>query len=67
MEADLIESDEDDDLEPIFPGEDEVDEFDHESLDSDKTYYLDEDYNIWDEEENHIGTYDSENNAVVMN
>ena len=67
LEEEDIESDNDEELEPIFPGEDEVDEFDHDTLDGEKSYYLDEDYNIWDDEETHIGTYDSENNAVILN
>ena len=59
--------DEDEELEPLFPGADEVDEFEHDSLNDDKTYYLDEDYNIWDDEENHIGTYDNLNDVVITN
>ena len=61
------EEDDDEELELLFPGEDEVDEFEHDSLDDEKTYYLDEDYNIWDDEENHIGTYDNVNDVVLTN
>ena len=61
------EEEDDEELELLFPGEDEVDEFEHDSLDDEKCYYLDEDYNIWDDEENHIGTFDSMNNVVITN
>ena len=61
------EEEDDEELELLFPGEDEVDEFEHDSLDDAKSYYLDEDYNIWDDEENHIGTFDSVNNVVITN
>lgn len=67
LKEDAFEDEEDEELELLFPGEDEVDEFEHDSLDDEKTYYLDEDYNIWDDEENHIGTYDNVNNVVITN
>ena len=65
LDEEVIDSDEE--LELLFPGEDEVDEFEHDCLDTTKTYYLDEDYNVWDDEENHIGTYNSENDALIKN
>ena len=72
-DAELVEDDidsDDEELELIFPGEDDVDEFeqaDQCGLDADKTYYIDEDYNIWDDEESHIGVYNAAEEVIVMN
>ena len=52
--------------EPDFPGEDEVDEFSHESLEKweDIDFYKDEDDNVWDENMDFVGTYDDDDSTI---
>ena len=52
--------------EPDFPGEEEVEEFAHESLEKweDIDFYKDEDDNVWDENMEFVGTYDDDDNTI---
>jgi hypothetical protein len=52
--------------EPDFPGEDEIEEFEHESLNKweDIDFYKDDDDNVWDENKEFVGTYDDDDNTI---
>ena len=52
--------------EPDFPGEDDVEEFSHESLEQweDTDFYKDDDDNVWDENTDFVGTYDKDDNTI---
>ena len=70
--ADDVELEEEEELEeieveePEFPGEEEVEEFSHESLKKweDIDFYKDEDDNVWDENMEFVGTYDGDDNTI---
>lgn len=63
---DLSEIEDDSDVEeeePEFPGEDDVEEFDH-SLYPGQQLYLDEEHNVYSDEQVYIGKYDSETDTI---
>ena len=60
-------SDEEEELvEPDFPGAEEVEEFEHESLNQwdGVDFYKDNDDNVWDENKDFVGTYDDDDNTI---
>tara|TARA_Y100000389_G_C17412184_1_gene491587 strand:+ start:47 stop:1546 length:1500 start_codon:yes stop_codon:yes gene_type:complete len=54
--------------EPDFPGEDEVNDFEHESLNKweDVDFFKDEDDNVWDAFKDFVGTYDEEDDTIAF-
>ena len=53
--------------EPDFPDdEDQVEEFEHESLNQwdGVDFYKDDDDNVWDENKDFVGTYDEDDNTI---
>ena len=54
--------------EPEFPGEDEIEGFEHACLNvyEEIDFYADEDNNVWDEDKQFVGKYDPENDALVL-
>ena len=62
-ELDEIEFDE-----PDFPGEEEVEEFEHESLEQwvDTDFYKDDNNNVWDDNMEFVGTYDDDDNTISI-
>ena len=63
---DLSEIEDDSDVEeeePEFPGEDDVEEFEH-SLYPGQQLYLDEEHNVFNDEQEFIGKYDSETDTI---
>ena len=54
--------------EPTFPGEDEVEEFEHDSLEKwdGVDFYKDEDENVWDENKDFVGTYDEDESSIAF-
>ena len=54
--------------EPEFPGEDEIESFEHACLNvyEEIDFYADEDNNVWDEDKQFVGKYDPENDALVL-
>ena len=54
--------------EPTFPGEEEVDEFEHDSLEKwdGVDFYKDEDDNVWDENKDFVGTYDEDESSIAF-
>ena len=55
--------DDSDDEEIEFPGDDAVEEFTHSSRPGEELF-IDEDFHVWNEDEELIGTYDSESKAL---
>ena len=63
-EEELSDLDEDSDDEEIeFPGEDNVEDFEHSSRPGDQLY-IDEEFHVWNEDEELIGTYDAESKTL---
>ena len=57
------------DEEPEFPGEENIEEFEHDALskyEGKVDFYMDEDANVWDENTNYVGKYDEESDALVI-
>ena len=55
--------------EPEFPGEENIEEFEHDALskyEGQVDFYMDEDANVWDENTNYVGKYDEESDALVI-
>ena len=55
--------------EPEFPGEENIEEFEHDALSKyvgQVDFYMDEDANVWDENTNYVGKYDEESDALVI-
>ena len=54
--------------EPEFPGEEHIEEFEHDALSKydGVDFYVDENANVWDENTEFVGTYDEEADALVM-
>ena len=54
--------------EPEFPGEEHIEEFEHDALSKYEgvDFYVDENANVWDENTEFVGTYDEEADALVM-
>jgi len=53
---------------PEFPGEDEIEEFEHDALTiyDGIDFYVDDNANVWDEEMCFVGKYDEESSALVI-
>ena len=54
--------------EPEFPGEEHIEEFEHDALAKYEgvDFYVDENANVWDENTEFVGKYDEEADALVM-
>ena len=71
-EGDLEELEEEEMIEdeeiPEFPGEENIEEFEHASLAQYEgvDFYVDEDANVWDENMTFVGKYDEENDVVAI-
>ena len=69
-ELEVLSDDEDEQVEeePEFPGEDEIEEFEHDALAQYEgiDFYVDENSNVWDENTHFVGKYDVEENALVI-
>ena len=54
--------------EPEFPGEEHIEEFEHDALSKydGVDFYVDENANVWDENTEFVGKYDEEADALVM-
>ena len=54
--------------EPEFPGEEHIEEFEHDALAKYEgvDFYVDENANVWDENTEFVGKYDEESDALVM-
>lgn len=54
--------------EPEFPGEEHIEEFEHDALAKydGVDFYVDENANVWDENTEFVGKYDEEADALVM-
>jgi len=65
LDEELEELEED---EPEFPGEDEIESFEHSCLNvyEDIDFYADTNNNVWDEDKQFVGKYDHENDALVL-
>lgn len=52
--------------EPDFPGENNVENFEHESLEQwdGVDFYKDDDENVWDENKDFVGTYDDDDETI---
>ena len=70
-EEELEEIEEDDETEePEFPGESEIEEFEHDVLKQfpdDIDYYKDEDGYIWADNYGFVGTHDEDTDAIALN
>ena len=55
--------DEENDEEPEFPGEDAVEDFEH-CLRPGEQLYIDEEHNVFNDEQTFIGTYDAESDTI---
>jgi hypothetical protein len=59
---------EEEEEEPTFPGEEMIEEFDHDALSKygEIDFYVDENANVWDENTDFVGKYDEESSALVI-
>ena len=66
-EEELEELDEDEET-PEFPGEEEIEEFEHDSLAQYEgvDFYVDENANVWDEHMQFVGKYDEDEDALAI-
>jgi len=66
-EEELEELDEDEET-PEFPGEEEIEEFEHDSLAQydGVDFYVDENANVWDENMTFVGKYDEDEDALAI-
>ena len=64
----LSEDEEELEEEPEFPGEEHIEEFEHDALAKYEgvDFYVDENANVWDENTEFVGKYDEEADALVM-
>ena len=62
-EEELLSDLESDDEEIEFPGDDNVEDFEHPSRPGDQLY-IDEEFHVWNEDEELIGTYDAESKTL---
>tara|TARA_B100000902_G_scaffold337019_1_gene337653 strand:- start:288 stop:1268 length:981 start_codon:yes stop_codon:yes gene_type:complete len=62
------EFDEDEEDTPEFPGEENIEEFEHDSLAQYEgvDFYVDENANVWDENMAFVGKYDEDEDALVI-
>ena len=53
---------------PEFPGEENIEEFEHTSLAQYEgvDFYVDEDANVWDENMTFVGKYDQDEDALAI-
>ena len=53
---------------PEFPGEEAIEEFEHDSLAQydGVDFYVDENANVWDENMTFVGKYDQDENALAI-
>ena len=69
-EEEFEEIEEDDEDEPEFPGESELEEFEHDVLKQFPKgidYYKDDDGHIWADDYSFVGTHDEDTNAIALN
>jgi len=67
-EEELEEIEEDEEDTPEFPGEENIEEFEHDSLAQyeDVDFYVDDNANVWDENMTFVGKYDEDEDALVI-
>ena len=69
-ELEELSEDEEEEIEeePEFPGEESIEEFEHDALSKYEgvDFYVDENANVWDENTEFVGKYDEEADALVM-
>jgi hypothetical protein len=67
-EEEQDDEEEEEEEEPTFPGEEVIEEFDHDALSKyeEIDFYVDENANVWDENTDFVGKYDEESGALVI-
>ena len=68
LSADEDDEDDEEEEEPEFPGDEEIEEFQHDSLATyvDVDFYVDAESNVWDENRHFVGRFVSESDALVI-